>query len=82
MKIKNNARYHVATSGYTGYATMTGADLKAYVKDETTRARRYFGAAVCHNQSSEMRPGTFYFKITARRDERSALWVNITAHLH
>lgn len=73
-------RYHVATSGYQGYVSMSETELKQYVKDETIKARRYFKTAVCRKHVTEDK--NIYFKITARKDERSALWVNITAHKH
>ena len=73
-------RYHVATTGYQGYVTMSEMDLKAYVKEETIKARRYFGTAVCHKFIGDS--GTIYFKVTARKDENSSLWTNITAHKH
>lgn len=75
-------KYHVATSGYIGYTTMTESELKQYVKEETARARRYFGTAVCHTAKGEMFGGSIYYTITARKDEGSALWLNITAHMH
>jgi hypothetical protein len=72
--------YHVATTGYGGYITLPYNDLVTYVRNETLRARRYFGTAVCHTFKADN--GNIYYTITARKDKRSALWVNITAHTH
>lgn len=74
-------KYHVATSGYDGYVTMSKEELTAYVNSEVKRARRYFKTAVKHVYMPK-ESTSIYYQITARRDKNSASWINITAHKH
>ena len=74
-------KYHVATTGYDGYTTMTETELKEYIRDEVKRARRYFGTAVCHRSVNDDKT-TLWFEITARQDKHSTRWALITAHKH
>ncbi len=75
-------KYHVHTSGYQGYVTMTDQELKTYIKEETTKARSYFKTAVCHKTKSYSEKGKLYFDIIARRDVKSARWLFISATPH
>ena len=69
-------KYSVTTAGYEGSVVLTEQELKEYVKEETDKARRFFGTAVCHRDCYEK---VNAYRITARRDRRSAGWVTITA---
>jgi len=77
MIIKNNKRY-ILNMGFDILITpigtpesITGAELRAALKADMDRARRYFGTAVMH--SSQINDKV-YINVTARRNERSALW--------
>jgi len=72
-------RYHVSISGYEGLTTFNETELKAFLKEETNRARRYFGTAVCHKSISDDRT---WFEITSRKDKRSSRWLFLTAYHH
>jgi len=73
-------KYHVATTGYAGYITMTAEELRAYVREESKKARRYFGTAVAHRRLHK--DGDISIDITARKDQQSASWARIIAHKH
>jgi len=77
MIIKNNKRY-ILNMGFDILITpistpesITGAELRTALKADMDRARRYFGTAVMH--SSQINDKV-YINVTARRNERSALW--------
>jgi len=77
MKIANNKKYRLKM-GYSPIITpigtpdvITGQELRAALQEDISRARRYFGTAVEHCTYIN---DTVYIDITARRDERSALW--------
>jgi hypothetical protein len=77
MKIKTTGRYKL-NIGYDKLITpigepdiISGAELRTILADDMRRARRYFGAAVMHSNQIGDR---IFIDVTARRDERSALW--------
>ena len=50
---------------------MTGAEARAIIQADITRARRYFGTAHATYTKIEK---TIYIEVCARRDPNSALW--------
>jgi hypothetical protein len=55
-------------------SAITAKEVKEVIRDDIARARAYFGTAVAHYSKSCLSDKRWIVKITARRDEESALW--------